>query len=743
MALETLKSFDSRSVPVIILSVLLLVSLYLMSRVTENSEEFGRLYSTLLLVSVGELVILVGLIGTNLFRLARQYRSYATGSRLTVRLVVMFVILAVTPVSIVYYFSLEFLRRGIDSWFDVRVEEALSDALELSRTLLDDRMREQLKLTQRIAVELSEVPKPQLTLALDELRYRASAEELTMFALDGSIVSFSSRDPMAIVPNRPHKSLISQARKGDFVGLDSIRNKLYVRVLIAIQGPTSTRQPHILQSLFPVAERLGTLTDGVQSAYEHYQKLSYLRNPLKFSYIVTLSLVLLLSLLTAVWAAFNAARRLVAPIRLLAIGTRQVSEGDYGRRLPLPSNDEFGFLVQSFNDMSGKIANARDEAARSQQSAEEQRAYLEAVLGRLSSGVLALDHEQKLRTANAAASQILGVDLTSVLQYPLVSIGEKHNHLAQFFSTLLPRLAHNSQEWREEVVLLGAGGRQVLMCRGASLLGDAGHVIVFDDITALIQVQRDAAWGEVARRLAHEIKNPLTPIQLSAERLRHKYLKTMDSKDAELLDRSTHTIVQQVEVLKEMVNAFSEYARTPKLALQPLDLHKLIGEVLDLYSTNERRVRFETNFDDALPTVIADSGRMRQLLNNLIKNAIEAMEEGKEGNVKVTTHRIEQSGFAVAELRIEDHGPGFPSDLLGKLFDPYVTTKPKGTGLGLAIVKKIVEEHGGVIWAENRFEGGASVIIRLPLEGQTVQPRSDVKPESASLIVDVTALKRS
>lgn len=740
MAFETLKRFDSRSAPVIILSALLLVSLYFMSRVTENSEEFGRLYSTLLLVSIGELIILVGLIGTNLFHLARQYRSYATGSRLTVRLVVMFVILAVTPVSIVYYFSLEFLRRGIDSWFDVRVEEALGDALELSRALLDDRMREQLKLTRRIATELSEVPENELTLALDELRYRSLAAELTMFAPDGRIISFSSSDPVAIVPNRPHKAVLTQLRgKGDFVGLDNIHDKLHVRVLIEIPS-VSASQPQILQSLFPVAERLGTLTDGVQSAYEHYEKLSYLRGPLKFSYIVTLSLVLLLSLLTAVWAAFYAARRLVAPIRLLAIGTRQVSEGDYGRQLPLPSNDEFGFLVQSFNDMSSKIARARDEADRSQQSAEEQRAYLEAVLGRLSSGVLALDNEQRLRTVNAAASHVLGIDLTSMLHCSLQSISQQHAHLAHFVEVILPHLAQN-QEWREEVILLGPSGRQVLMCRGASLLGEAGHVIVFDDITALIQVQRDAAWGEVARRLAHEIKNPLTPIQLSAERLRHKYLKTMDSKDAELLDRSTHTIVQQVEVLKEMVKAFSEYARVPKLKLQPLDIHKLINEVLDLYGGNDARVRFETDFDVALPPVAADFGRMHQLLHNLIKNAIEAV-DNKDGRVKIITRRLEQPGFTIAELRLDDYGPGFPPELIGKLFEPYVTTKPKGTGLGLAIVKKIVEEHGGVLWAENRPEGGASIVIRLPLEGEVIVPsRPELKSE-VSLAMQDALLKR-
>lgn len=723
MAVGTLKRFDSRSVPVIVLSVLLLISLYLLTRVTENSEEFGRLYSTLLILSVGELIILTALIGTNLLRLARQYRSYAMGSRLTVRLVIMFVIIAVLPVSIVYYFSLEFLRRGIDSWFDVKTEEALHDALELSRGLLDERMREQLKLTERMALEMADVPQNQVPFTLDELRYRSGAAELTLFEQTGSIIGFSSVNATAIVPTLPHESIMLQVRQtGNYVGLDPIRNLgLHVRVLSQAQSLNPANQPRILQSLFPVADRMRTLADGVQSAYEHYEKLSYLRGPLKFSYILTLSLVLLLSLLTAVWAAFYSARRLVAPIRLLAIGTRQIAEGDYGKRLPLPSNDELGYLVESFNNMSAKIAKARDEATNSQAQAEAQRAYLEAVLGRLSSGVLAFDRSHSLRTTNDAAMHILGADLAQHIGQSLVAIREQYPHLNHFVDTLNPRLDRNQPEWREEITLLGPAGRQVLMCRGTSFpaIGgsEPGHVIVFDDITALIQAQRDAAWGEVARRLAHEIKNPLTPIQLSAERLRHKYLKTMETKDAEVLDKATHTIVQQVETMKEMVNAFSDYARTPRLHTQAYDVNKLIDEVLDLYRGNETQIRFETDFAPNLPVVGVDSGRLRQLLHNLIKNAVEAVGDNKPCHILISTQAIAQFEFKVVEMRIEDRGPGFPEELIAQLFEPYVTTKPKGTGLGLAIVKKIVEEHSGVLWAENSAEGGARIIIRLPAEG--------------------------
>ncbi|HKJ77087.1 MAG TPA: ATP-binding protein, partial [Gammaproteobacteria bacterium] len=272
-----------------------------------------------------------------------------------------------------------------------------------------------------------------------------------------------------------------------------------------------------------------------------------------------------------------------------------------------------------------------------------------------------------------------------------------------------------------EVVLFGAGGRQVLMCRG-SALGEhgqpqGGHVVVFDDITALIQAQRDAAWGEVARRLAHEIKNPLTPIQLSAERLRHKYLRQMGPEDAEVLERATHTIIQQVETMQEMVKAFSDYARTPELERRPIDLNALVREVLDLYG-GDGQAEIETALDPELPRVEADAGRLRQLLHNLVKNALES--GGREGPVRleVSTRCAREDTCRHVELRVRDNGPGFPEQVRSQLFEPYVTTKRKGTGLGLAIVKKIVEEHGGMLGADNRAEGGAEVTIRLPIRAE-------------------------
>jgi nitrogen fixation/metabolism regulation signal transduction histidine kinase len=737
-----LRPLLSGIVPMVMLFALLLVSLYLLSIATQNTADFGRLYSSLLLVNAAGLVLMVGLIGANLYRLLRQHRAQVAGARLTLRLVIVFVVLAVAPVTVVYYFSLQFLHGGIDSWFDVRIEQALEDALELGRGSLDVRIRDSLRQTQAMSTELEDVPDALAALSLNELRARSGAAELTLMAFNGRVIASSSAEPITIVPSRPSEAILLQLRQGrTYAGLDPIGDTgLHVRAVVPVTPGTYASEPRILQALFPVAERLNILTGSVQAAYSEYKELAYLRAPLKYSFTLTLSLVLLLSLLGAVWGAFFSARRLVAPVRELAEGTRAVAAGDYGKRLPLSGDDELGFLVQSFNDMTRKIALARDEARSSQAQAESQRAYLEAVLGRLSSGVLALDMDQVLRTANTAAGQILGVDLAARIGIALRAIGDEQPALNAFIAGITAHLTAEGPEWREEIVLLGASGRQVLMCRGTALPGSgerpAGYVIVFDDVTALIQAQRDAAWGEVARRLAHEIKNPLTPIQLSAERLRRKYLKTMDAKTAEVLDRSTHTIVQQVEAMKEMVKAFAEYARAPQLRLTAVDLNRLINEVLDLYRGGEPALDLQVQLDADVPVIEADPGRLRQLLHNVVKNALEAMAGCPKRRLCVTTRMPEEGEPHAVELRVRDHGPGFPEELLGGLFEPYVTTKPRGTGLGLAIVKKIVEEHGGTIWAENA-RGGACIVIRLPLEAaaaRTGKPNAERREGSGDAV---------
>ncbi len=727
MADRALKRFVTGIGPILAIVLLLLVSLVLMSNATQGSARFGQLYSVLLVINTLGLVTLAGLIAWNLFTLLRQVARGQAGARLTVRMVALFVILSVTPVLVVYYFSLQFLHRGIDSWFDVRIERALDDALELSRTALGVRMRELLSHTEVVAGELADLPDDEMAAGLDDTRRLSGASEFTLIGTNGRIILSSSSDPSLVVPNRPSDAILVQLRQsGTYIGLDPIGDAgLHVRVVVRLPDNLPGAEPRILQALYPVAERTSTLADTVQSTYAKYRELAYLRKPLKTSFTLTLSLVLLLSLFAAVWAAFYSARRIVAPLQDLAQGTRAVADGDYETQLPESGEDEVGFLVESFNDMTRRLARARDEARRSQQQVENQRRYLETVLSQLSTGVLTLDENGRLFTSNKAASQILRIDLNGEPEKTLQEISEGHPHLHPFEHALQAHVANISasstpgDDWREEIILLGPSGRQILMCSGTPLSAAggifAGQVIVFDDVTDLIQAQRNAAWSEVARRLAHEIKNPLTPIQLSAERLRHKYLGKMPADDSNALDRLTRTIVQQVEAMKAMVNAFSDYARAPRMQLRDVDVNELVADVVELYRASDSKIIIETELADDLPSLEADADRLRQILHNLIKNALEAGPSDGAARIVIETLLVKEPSRDLIEIRTHDFGRGLPEGMAEDIFDPHVTTKTKGGGLGLAIVKKIVEEHGGMVWAENQARGGASVIMRFPV----------------------------
>jgi PAS domain S-box-containing protein len=717
---KILKSLSDSFVPVAVMAVFMVMSMSLLSAATENSSQFGRMHLVLVVVNVIGLIVLVGLIGVNFIRLIRQYRRKAIGSQLASRLVLIFVLLAVAPVSVVYYFSLGFLQRGIDSWFDVGVQKAMSDVLELSHASLDLRMRDLLRSTRAMSDTLADVPDTVVLLTLNDLRNESNATELTLLTQSGRVIASSTSDTTAIIPNRPEDMIFHEVQRNkSYVGLSPVADLgLHVQVAINIPSLLPGGESRVLYALYPIADRINELANSVEASLADYKRVNYLRKPLKNSFVLTLSLVLLVSLLTAIWAAFFSAQRLVAPIRILAIGTRAVAAGNYDKKLPITSKDEMGALVQSFTEMTEKLAQARDETEQSRQQVERERAYLRAVLGRLSSGVMTLDRHFKLRVVNTAANLILEADVEKASGKPLQNLTEAAPHLREFVDTLTKHLQETDKEWREEVTISQKGVRRILMCQGASLQGikglQSGFVIVFDDVTEFISAQRDAAWGEVARRLAHEIKNPLTPIQLSAERLRRKYLSQMKPEDADVLDRSTHTIVQQVESMKEMVKAFSEYARAPKMELQILHLDEVVEEVLDLYRGDESALQFEVSLNGQLPVVEADAGRLRQLLHNLIKNAIESTAGMAHPSIMISLTGKQQGQHCVAELRVSDNGPGIPEHLLNKLFEPNTTTKTKGSGLGLAVVKRIVEEHGGDVYAENRTEGGASVIVVLP-----------------------------
>ncbi|MCB1877457.1 MAG: HAMP domain-containing protein [Chromatiales bacterium] len=715
MATGIVNRLTSGFAPFLLLLPPLLVSLHWMSTATQNSAQSTRFFSVLLIVNGFGLVLMLGLIGLNIYQLVRQYRTQAAGSRLTARMVGLFAALAVLPVGVVYYYSLQFLHRGIDNWFDVRIEQALDDSLELSRASLDQAMRERFRQTQQMMNALGSVQDGNLAVALGDERAKYGAMELTLASISGQILASSNAGNTLTVPELPGEDVLLQLKQGNnYVGLDPLRDRgLHIRAVVTAPGGS----PFLLQALYPIPDRISNLALGVELAQQQYRELSYLRNALKQSFTLTLSLVLLFSLLSAIWAAFFSARRLTAPIGDLVAGTRAVADGDYNQRLPLSSNDELGFLVKSFNAMTRRVA-------RSQRQLEDQRTYLEAVLGSLSSGVLSLDSEGRLRTSNPVAARILGCDLDSVHELPFSEIAKRQPHLAGFTDMVCRHQKETPESWEEELTLFGATGRQILLCRGTPLASSRGqqrgHVVVFDDITTLIQAQRDAAWGEAARRMAHEIKNPLTPIRLSAERLRHKYLHTLPESDARVLDRSTNTIIAQVETMKAMVNAFSDYARPPKMAPEPVDVVALVEEVVDLYRNNAVSAEIELDLSPGTPQILADRGRLRQVIHNLITNALEAMHDSPERRLTITCRCGAETPCSSVIMEFGDTGPGFPENIRGQLFEPYVTTKPKGTGLGLAIVKKIVEEHGGIIQPEATKSGGGLVRLRLPVENRTL-----------------------
>ncbi len=710
----------------------------MLASAAQNSDKFDKWLPWILLVNISGLLTLFVLLAGKLTRLVRDYRRHVPGSRLKGRTVAIFSALAVAPILVVYYFSLQFLNRGIDSWFEMRSQPGLE------ATRASCRMR---RSTCACANSCST---PQVVAhsligavrifswsgSLDRQRRDSTAIEFTVVGAQARIIATSSDRPMDALPVPATDEMMLQLRRGrPYVSLDTDSVGGYV---IRAAAP-HRRQQHGSARV----DRAVSRAAAAQPARGYRAALLHLRTPIwcncasrsNSTFVLILSFVVLMSLIAAVYGAFFAAQRLVQPVQDLIAGTRAVAKGNYDTRLPLPGRDELGFLVTSFNDMTKRLGRAREETRRSQQAVEAERAGLAVILARLSTGVVSLEPDLKVRTANQAASAILGVDLEAAIGKPFDESISDNALFTQFISAIKQRLQPEQLDWREQIELLSESGKHVLMCACTALPNDAGGaagvVLVFDDITTLLQAQRDAAWGEVARRLAHEIKNPLTPIQLSAERMRRKFLGSMNAQDAQILERATNTIVAQVDAMKQMVNAFSEYARAPDMHFSRFDLNQLITEVVDLYRVQDSSAEMKLLLSPQLPAISADRMRIRQILNNLVTNSLEAL-EGKAGaRIEIETQLLDEGqkhGASVA-IVVTDNGPGFQRDLIGTVFDPYVTSKPKGTGLGLAIVKKIVEEHGGRIEADNLRSGGARVRIVLPL-ADSARSAGSVKPRT-------------
>ncbi|MDJ0832783.1 MAG: ATP-binding protein [Gammaproteobacteria bacterium] len=718
MASESINKAFRNSAPIIGLLILLFVSLYSISDATSNSASFGKYYNLLIFFNAIGLIVLLGLIFYNVFKLIAQYRLKAVGSRLTTRMIFIFVILTIIPVSIVYYFSLNFIHKSIDSWFDVGVETALEDSLKLGRSAVDVRKREALKKTQLIADEIPSVPEELLVVYLDDARQQHNANELTLVGTN-SVILASSSENIAELPQALSRTTFGELGQDEhYLKLEEDPDSgLQIRVVVPVQGVSPIEQNRTLQTLFPITEQVYALTEGVQQAYEQYRELAEIRDPLKTSFTLALSLVWLLSVLSAILVAFISARRLVSPLNDLVEGTQAVAAGDYEKQLPLSGEDELGFLTRSFNTMTRKLARARAVADQSQLMEAMQRNYLESVLEHINSGVLTIDENGLIKQGNRAAEMIFDLGPGAFYERQIEHMEKEYPQSTRFFDVVKTHIK-SPQEWQEEVVIFGQSGRKILRVRGTELNQSfqqvREQVIVVDDLTRLIQAQKDSAWSEMARRLAHEIKNPLTPIQLSAERLQRKLAGQVNENKQELLDRYTHTIVQQVEAMKSMVNSFTDYARAPSPNPEPVNLNQIITEVVELYAESQPKIDIRLKLERQMPEIEADPVRLRQLVHNLVKNATEAIDA--KGWIDIKTECLEEYGCQYVQVKVEDSGHGFDEELLENLFEPYVTDKAGGTGLGLAIVKKIVDEHGGRVWAENIPDDGARVSLLLPVQ---------------------------
>ena len=657
--------------------------------------------------------VLLGLLGWRMWWLQKRIRRGVFGAKLTLKLLLMFGVVALLPVLVVYGASVFFLNRSIETWFDVRVDNALASGVNLGQAALDDLLQDLDKKAQRIALSLSDQGAGSIITSLSTLREQSAVQELTLFDERGGVIAHVGGERATLLPMLPDRALLWQVRQQQpYSSIEEAGDRgLVMRVLEPVYTVSFSGETRVLQLVQPVPASLARDAQAVQEAYREYQQISLSRLGLKRIYGAALTLTLLLALLLTFVIAYLLSDRLGAPLRTLARGTRAVAKGDFSQMPSVASRDELGVLIQSFNRMTRQLSEAREEVAQNHQETEQAKAFLERVLANLSSGVVVLDENQRIRTANSAAAQILGAAVGDLEGRLLIALGVADSPLRSFGETVSTRFAEQSGEWSSQIDYTEHGDKQTLLLRGTHLPAgvERGYVLVFDDMTKLIDAERNAAWSEVARRLAHEIKNPLTPIQLSAERIARKLGGRLEPTDAEFLDRATQTIVNQVAAMKSMVDAFAGYARMPRAKLAPLDLNALVREILTLY--DGKSLGLELQLDPALPPVVGDSTLLRQVIHNLLQNAQDALADHAAPRVEVSTSL---SADAVC-LAVNDNGGGFPEHLMARLFEPYATTKAKGTGLGLAVVKKIVEEHQGKIQIENLKTGGAAIRIALPV----------------------------
>jgi nitrogen fixation/metabolism regulation signal transduction histidine kinase len=706
-------------VSVAVAAALALILLFLLTSVTRNAAQFDRFYTPLLWlnIAVAAGLLLVGLgLGARLVRRLAQRRF---GSRLLARLALIFVVVGAAPGLLIYLVSYQFVSRSIESWFDVKVENALDAGLNLGRSSLDALLEDLQAKTKAAALQLAESGLGPL--AMDRARDRTGADQLVVFNQAGQVLATAGTTQITLLPDIPSGAQLRQLRfvRGiaqiEPVGEDA-QAGLRMRVVVPLpQGSSLAGDIRYLQVLQPVPDSVARNALAVQEAYREYQERALGRKGLQRLYIGTLTLALCLALFGAVVMAVVLGNQLARPLLVLAEGVKAVAEGDLSPKQEMATQDELGGLTRDFNSMTRQLAEARALAEARRAEVETSRAYLQSLLDNMSAGVLVLDGSETVRLFNPSAERILHAALQ--VGEPLQTL-PGGDTLAPMVRNGFASLDAERDHWVQQVELKIGESTVTLLVRGA-LLALPGRsalpelqeqVVVFDDISELISAQRSVAWAEVARRVAHEIKNPLTPIQLSAERLQHKLAEQLTPESRAVLEKGVSTIVNQVDAMKRMVNDFRDYARLPRADLKALNLNELVEEVLHLYGSPEWQRMLQVQLQPGLPLIEGDAAQLRQVLHNLLQNARDAVSEApreQPPSITVRTEKVAGSdGAARVRLVVSDNGPGFAEAILKRAFEPYVTTKSKGTGLGLAIVRKIVDEHGGKIDCRNLEQGG-------------------------------------
>ncbi|MCX5590174.1 sensor histidine kinase [Alcaligenes endophyticus] len=745
---------------------------------TGNASRYAQQYDLLLVLNgvlAGTLVVWVLMLTV---RLLRQIRRRQFGARMTARFAFYFTLIGIIPGALIYVLSVQFMSRSIESWFNVRVDSALESGLSLGRAALDTQLSELDSRARSMVLVLNKADEADYGSLLTSLREANKLSEAMVFSGNGRLIAFSSGHFDRLLPDLPPATVLNQLRvsrsysaaeveegraPGPFNEIDTATEAgLRLRVVMPLNdGFSSTlgaaSEAKWLQVLQPVPEKIARHANQVQQGFRDYQELALSRQGLRKLYGITLTLALILVVFAAMAAALALSRRLTSPLLRLAAGTQAVGVGDYRPIPEPPERDEVGQLTRSFNAMTRQLDEARHMVENNRLQLERSNLYLESILSNLSAGVVVFDEHFCLTLYNQGAQRILGLDFSLYMGKALDKVdgGERFASLILAAFAQYQALGSELPYWQEQFELNTDEGNEAktglvtLLARGSPLGIDGqatGYVVVFDDISDVISASRLMAWSEVARRLAHEIKNPLTPIQLSAERLAMKLEPLLDEKHAAMLVRYTNTIVNQVASLKKMVEDFREYARKPALQLQSINLNELITEVLTLYGwdpvdgmvrDDKYSVQIQVDLQQGLPLIQGDPTQLRQVIHNLLANACEAAAQDQSLDlacVFVKTSMASVSSTAnggAIRFVVADNGPGFDQQMLSRVFEPYVTTKPTGTGLGLAIVKKIIEEHGGRVEISNRREGGARISILL-----TRLADHDVLTDSGQQVID-------